>query len=103
MIGGLGDDTYIVDSTTDTITEGSSSGTDTVQSSVTFSLASIANVENLTLTGSASINGTGNALSNVLLGNSGNNTLDGDAGADTLRKLWVTTLLRDHSAPKSSI
>ena len=44
--GGIGDDTYIVDTTTDTITEGASAGTDTVQSSVTFSLAAISNVEN---------------------------------------------------------
>ena len=85
LIGGLGHDTYIVDSTTDTITEAAGAGTDTVQSSVAFSLAAIANVENLTLTGTASINGTGNAASNIIYGNSGANVLDGGVGADILQ------------------
>jgi Ca2+-binding RTX toxin-like protein len=84
LIGGTGDDIYIVDSTTDVITENANEGTDTVQSSVTFSLAALPNVENLTLTGSAAINGTGNASNNVITGNSANNTLTGDAGNDTL-------------------
>ncbi|AFZ24601.1 Ca2+-binding protein, RTX toxin [Cylindrospermum stagnale PCC 7417] len=84
LIGGLGNDIYIVDSTTDTITENAGEGTDTIQSSVTFSLANLPNIENLTLTGTAAINGTGNAGNNIITGNSGNNTLDGGAGIDTL-------------------
>ena len=84
IIGGDGDDTYIVDSTTDVIIEGANGGNDTVVSSITFSLAAIANVENLTLTGTENINGTGNSLSNVLTGNSGANILDGGGGIDTL-------------------
>ncbi|MBD2500129.1 bluetail domain-containing putative surface protein [Anabaena azotica] len=84
LIGGLGNDTYIVDSTTDIITENAGQGTDTVESSVTFSLAALANVENLTLTGTAAINGTGNAANNVITGNSGNNNLNGGAGNDRL-------------------
>ena len=43
-----------------------------------------AELENLTLTGAAAINGTGNALANILTGNAGDNILDGGAGADTL-------------------
>ena len=43
-----------------------------------------ANVENLILTGAGGINGTGNALANILTGNGGNNILDGGAGADTM-------------------
>ncbi len=82
MAGGAGDDTYVVDSTSDVVTEGSGAGTDLVQSSVTLTLAS--NVENLTLTGSTAINGTGNTLANVITGNSGNNTLSGAAGNDTM-------------------
>lgn len=83
LVGGLGNDTYMVDSTTDVITELLNGGTDTVISSVTQT-ALAANLENLTLTGTAAINATGNALANTLLGNAGNNTLNGGAGNDNL-------------------
>jgi len=63
------------------VIENLNEGTDTVQSSVTYTLG--ANVENLTLTGSAAINGTGNDLNNVLTGNSAANVLTGGAGNDT--------------------
>ncbi len=82
MLGGTGNDTYVVDSAGDIITELFSAGTDTVQSSITYTLGS--NLENLTLTGSAAINGTGNTQNNVIIGNSGNNILNGDLGNDTL-------------------
>ena len=84
LIGGLGDDIYQVDTTTDVITELAAQGTDTIQSSVTFSLATLTNIENLTLTGTAAINGTGNTGNNTLIGNTANNTLTGDAGNDIL-------------------
>ncbi len=82
MIGGLGDDTYIVDNSSDVITENINGGTDSVLSGVTYTLS--ANIENLTLTGTANINGTGNVNNNLILGNSGANTLSGDAGNDIL-------------------
>ena len=83
LVGGAGNDTYVVGRTTGiTITEASGAGTDLVQASVTHTLAT--DVENLTLTGSAAISGTGNTLDNVLTGNSGNNTLTGLDGNDTL-------------------
>jgi Ca2+-binding RTX toxin-like protein len=82
MLGGAGDDTYVVNVATDVVTELTSEGKDTVQSSVTWSLGS--NVENLTLTSTAAISGTGNTLNNVLLGNAANNTLDGGLGNDTM-------------------
>ena len=84
LIGGIGDDVYIVDSTDDTITENLNEGTDTIQSSVTFSLVNISNIENLTLTGSSFISGSGNASNNVITGNSANNNLYGREGADTI-------------------
>jgi len=82
MKGGVGNDTYVVDVATDVVTELAGEGTDIVQASVTFTLG--ANVENLTLTGSATINGTGNVLANAIAGNAADNVLDGGAGADTL-------------------
>ena len=81
--GLAGDDTYIV-GTGDTVVENAGEGTDTVKANITWSLASSANVENLTLTGTTAINGTGNTIANVLIGNSANNTLDGGAGIDTM-------------------
>ncbi|MFN5513958.1 MAG: aerolysin family beta-barrel pore-forming toxin, partial [Cyanobacteriota bacterium] len=85
LIGSESDNTYIVDTTNDTITENADQGTDTIQSSVTFSLADLPNIENLTLTGTDSINGTGNAANNVITGNQANNILDGGVGDDTLK------------------
>jgi VCBS repeat-containing protein len=82
MTGGAGNDTYIVDNAGDIVTEAANAGTDQVYSSVTYTLTS--NVENLTLTGAANINGTGNTLNNVIIGNSGNNMLDGSTGADSM-------------------
>jgi len=84
LSGGLGNDTYIIGNASDTIVESTSAGTDLVQSGITFSISSFANVENLTLTGSANINGTGNSAVNIITGNSGNNTLDGGGASDTL-------------------
>ena len=82
MTGGLGNDTYVVDATDDSLVENASEGTDTVQSSITFTLAN--HFENLTLTGADNLNAVGNTVNNVLTGNSGANLLDGDAGADTM-------------------
>lgn len=82
MLGGLGDDTFIVDNVADVVSENAGEGTDLVQSSVTYTLS--AEIENLTLTGTTAINGTGNTLDNVLYGNSAVNTLTGGAGNDLL-------------------
>ena len=83
MTGGAGNDTYFVDDAGDVISEALGGGTDLVKASIAYSLAG-SNLENLTLTGSASIDGTGNGLANILTGNSGDNRLDGGAGIDTL-------------------
>ena len=84
MTGGQGSDVYVVDDENDIVIElaGVSTGLDTIEASVSYTLS--ANVENLTLTGTGAINGTGNALKNVITGNSGANTLDGAAGNDTI-------------------
>ncbi|WP_293934135.1 calcium-binding protein [Iodobacter sp.] len=82
LLGGAGNDTYIVDNAGDVVTELAGEGADTVQSSLNWVLGN--NLENLTLTGTAAINGTGNELANVLIGNAAANTLIGAAGNDTL-------------------
>ncbi|NML27864.1 calcium-binding protein [Zoogloea dura] len=82
LTGGAGNDTYVVDLAGDVITELAAGGTDTVQASLTYTLG--AQLENLTLTGGSALNGTGNALANILIGNANNNTLDGMGGNDTL-------------------
>ena len=80
--GGDGNDIYVVDNGSDAITENLNEGTDTIESSITYILGG--NLENITLIGSAAINGTGNDLNNTLIGNSGNNSLSGGLGNDTL-------------------
>lgn len=82
MRGLGGDDTYIVNHSGDVVTEASGAGNDTVRSSITYTL--LANVENLTLTGSGTINGHGNELNNILVGNSAANVLKGNNGNDTV-------------------
>jgi len=82
MTGGTGNDVYLVDSTGDIVIEGVGGGTDRINSSVSYTLS--ANVETLFLTGTAAINGSGNALANTITGNAAANTLDGGAGNDTM-------------------
>ncbi|PIQ55215.1 MAG: hypothetical protein COW02_03565, partial [Comamonadaceae bacterium CG12_big_fil_rev_8_21_14_0_65_59_15] len=103
MVGGSGDDTYIVDNAGDLVIEygkeksdksqrsgsgdmlpdASSGGIDTVLSSVNYTLGD--NVENLVMTGGVSINGFGNKLDNIIVGNDGSDLLQGFAGDDTLQ------------------
>ena len=82
LVGGLSNDTYIIDETADVVLEATNEGFDQVFASVSWTL--IANVERLTLTGTADLTGTGSAQSNSLFGNDGANRLDGMQGNDTL-------------------
>jgi len=83
MEGGAGNDDYFVDNNLDVVVEAAGNGSDTVYSEITLpSLAD--NVKTLWLTGMANINGTGNALPNLLRGNDGNNQLDGGGGVDAM-------------------
>ena len=75
MIGGAGNDVYIVDSIDDIIVERLGRGTDMVQSLISYTLDK--NLENLTLKGVANINGTGNDSNNTITGNDKDNTLFG--------------------------
>ncbi len=81
MTGGADHDTYIVDNAGDVVTELAGEGIDRVESSINYALG--ANVEHLTLTGSAVV-GTGNELANTIRGNAEDNSLSGGAGGDTL-------------------
>lgn len=92
MIGGKGWDTYYVDNIGDVIIEQvntdtflADEGVDTILSSISLSLANYANVEYLTLLGTAHLNATGNAGSNLLIGNTGNNILDGGGSRDNMQ------------------
>ncbi len=84
MMGGAGNDTYVVDSAGDVVNETApgSSGADTVIASISYTAG--VNVENITLSGSANINATGNGVENALTGNGARNTLSGLDGNDTL-------------------
>lgn len=85
LVGGTGDDVFLVNATGDIVSEASGEGFDTVRSTAaTYTLS--ANVEMLTYSGIVAVGftGTGNALSNTIVGGTGNDTLDGGAGIDTL-------------------
>ncbi|WP_131655627.1 beta strand repeat-containing protein, partial [Methylocucumis oryzae] len=82
LLGGLGNDSYIVDAVGDVVTENTDEGSDTVLSSISYSLGS--QLENLVLIGVTAINATGNSLDNKLTGNEQANVFDGKTGADTL-------------------
>lgn len=85
MNGGAGSDTYLVDNPGDVVTDASDyygTDVDTVVSSIAYKLGQY--LENLELTGTANINGAGNAEDNVIMGNAGNNVLNGGRGVDTV-------------------
>jgi Ca2+-binding RTX toxin-like protein len=87
MQGRQGDDTYIVDNARDVVVEARGEGSDTVMTSVSYTLGAGVEVETLRTTkdaGTAAINLTGNAFGNALIGNDGANVLNGGGGSDGL-------------------
>jgi Ca2+-binding RTX toxin-like protein len=82
LVGGAGNDTYVLRSGSDIVSD--SAGVDTITSTSSRSLAGYATIENLTLLGSSNSSGTGNSLGNTITANSGSNILSGDAGNDVL-------------------
>lgn len=86
VFGGKGDDSVVIDELGDELIERAGEGTDTVFSPISFSDDNRLwkNVENLSLTGSANLDATGNGLNNWLVGTLGDNNLRGLAGDDTL-------------------
>jgi len=83
MEGGAGNDTYIVDTVKDLVIEAADAGSDNVRASISYRLG--ATLENLTLTGSDHLVGTGNASANKIQANDGGDILSGLAGNDLLR------------------
>lgn len=85
MYGGNGNDTYYVDNAGDLAEERAGvvgAGIDTVISSISYTLGS--ELENLTLSGVAAINATGNNSNNLIIGNNASNILSAGGGNDTL-------------------
>ncbi len=91
LTGGAGNDTFIINTLSDIVSEQPNQGIDLIKSPISYSLVDTdgagnngGNVDNLMLTGNAAINGTGNALNNILYANVAGNVLDGGLGIDTV-------------------
>lgn len=95
MRGGLGNDTYVVDNSGDSVVENANAGADMVESSITYSVSSRSNVEHVVLSGTAAINATGNSGNNMLRGNAANNTPSSNGGVDALQGLGGNDTLND--------
>ncbi|MUZ75040.1 calcium-binding protein, partial [Agrobacterium vitis] len=80
--GGKGDDTYVVGRNNVIVSESTGGGSDTIQTSINYTLSDY--VETLEYTGTGDFTGTGNTQDNTIIGGAGNDTLIGKAGADIL-------------------
>jgi len=79
LVGGSGNDTFVVNSTSDVVQDTSTTATNILSSSVSYTLAT--NVNPLILTGSGTVVGTANAANDTLTANTGTDTLVSGAGA----------------------
>jgi Ca2+-binding RTX toxin-like protein len=84
LVGGAGNDSFVIGDLSDILIEETDGGSDTIVVTFSVSLASVDHIENITLTGSAALNATGDDGANKLTGNTGNNILEGHGGDDTL-------------------
>ena len=85
MIGGAGNDLYLIDNNFGKIIEAAGGGVDGISSDVsTIDLGNFANVENLSFSATTASVGIGNALNNIIEGNNGTDSLVGKDGNDTL-------------------
>ena len=85
--GGGGDDRYVVNHVNDTVFEAKDGGTDTVLTSVSYTLMQGQAIEILQTIDPASqlaINLAGNEFAQRILGNAGDNRIEGGGGADLL-------------------
>jgi Ca2+-binding RTX toxin-like protein len=83
LVGGDGDDIYLVTGVTARVVEAANEGIDTLKVYSDWGRLDD-NIENLELIGSTHSNGYGNNLDNTLIGNAGRNRLDGGAGDDII-------------------
>lgn len=100
LMGGLGNDIYIVDRIGDKVIEDENEGIDLVQASSTYTLGD--NLENIQLTGTSNISAVGNSLNNLLIGNAGSNVLNGGAGIDTVSFINATKAVVANLATKKA-
>jgi trimeric autotransporter adhesin len=83
LIGSSGNDTFIVNNSADIVTDTSSTASNTLESSVSYTLPT--NINSLYLIGTANLIGTGNAANDLITNStSGNATLVAGSGTDTL-------------------
>ena len=96
LIGGAGNDVFLVNNSGDVVQDSASTTQDTIESLVGYSL--VTNVNYLQLTGTAALTGTANSASDTIASNSGVDTLLGGAGNDTFVIYNSNDLIQDSFA-----
>ena len=90
LYGGKGDDRYFIEDAGDKVVEENNEGIDTVITGIDYILDSDAEIEKLWALDTSSTNSlrlTGNELDQQIIGNAGNNVIDGGDGADEMQGL----------------
>jgi Ca2+-binding RTX toxin-like protein len=91
LIGGKGDDTFVIDNAGDQIVEMSGGGIDTVKTALSnYALGD--HVENLIMTGMGG-QAKGNTLGNHMIGDKGDNIIDGKGGDDVIEGGWGNDII----------